>query len=112
MQFLIHPVCLIACLSQCIIANLDELSFEFINLINTKQSQWKADSNFHRNVKLSSYNSMQDTLPEHERLPERIHNVKEYSTIPDSFDAREQWPDCEDIISEIRDQSNCLSSWV
>ncbi len=31
--------------------------------------------------------------------------------IPESFDAREQWPDCP-TIGEIRDQGSCGSCWV
>ena len=29
-----------------------------------------------------------------------------------SFDAREQWPECETVINHVRDQSNCGSCWA
>ena len=32
--------------------------------------------------------------------------------IPDSFDAREAWPQCSGIIGHIRDQSSCGSCWA
>jgi len=32
-------------------------------------------------------------------------------SIPDSFDSRTQWPNCESI-KEIRDQSACGSCWA
>ena len=43
-----------------------------------------------------------------------VKNVSQlYSNqaIPESFDAREQWPDCP-TIQEIRDQGSCGSCWV
>ena len=33
------------------------------------------------------------------------------SLLPDSFDAREQWPNCP-TIKEVRDQGSCGSCWV
>merc|ERR1719329_1615126 len=38
----------------------------------------------------------------------------EYSgdSFPESFDAAEQWPDCADMINDIRDQSNCGCCWA
>ncbi|CAJ0594727.1 unnamed protein product [Cylicocyclus nassatus] len=32
--------------------------------------------------------------------------------IPQSFDAREKWPNCSSIIGRIRDQSKCKSGWA
>jgi len=32
--------------------------------------------------------------------------------LPDSFDSVENWPDCADVIGEIRDQSNCGCCWA
>lgn len=33
-------------------------------------------------------------------------------SLPDSFDARENWPECKDVIGHVRDQSNCGSCWA
>ena len=32
--------------------------------------------------------------------------------LPENFDARTQWPECESVINHIRDQSNCGSCWA
>lgn len=40
----------------------------------------------------------------------RVHNT-EGTKLPDSFDARQQWPDCP-TIPQIRDQGSCGSCWV
>lgn len=44
------------------------------------------------------------------RPPVRRHVVDRRS-LPDSFDAREQWPNCP-TIKEVRDQGSCGSCWV
>ena len=43
-------------------------------------------------------------------LPVRTHKI-DPASLPDSFDARTQWPNCP-TIKEIRDQGSCGSSWV
>lgn len=40
-----------------------------------------------------------------------VKDVKVADDIPDTFDAREQWPGCSSI-SDIRDQGSCGSCWV
>ena len=32
--------------------------------------------------------------------------------LPKEFDSREQWPECADVISHIRDQGGCSNSWA
>jgi len=32
--------------------------------------------------------------------------------LPESFDARERWPECSSLLDSIKDQSNCGSCWV
>jgi cathepsin B len=32
--------------------------------------------------------------------------------VPDTFDSRTNWPECESVINHIRDQSNCGSCWA
>ncbi|XP_018566072.1 cathepsin B-like [Anoplophora glabripennis] len=44
-------------------------------------------------------------------LPTKVHDVSLEDTIPESFDAREQWPDCPSI-GEISDTGNCWAPWA
>jgi len=44
------------------------------------------------------------------RLPVRTYKF-DPASLPDSFDARTQWPKCP-TIKEIRDQGSCGGSWV
>jgi len=44
------------------------------------------------------------------KLPIRTHKI-DPTLLPDSFDARTQWPNCP-TVKEIRDQGSCGSSWV
>ena len=39
------------------------------------------------------------------------HSEEEVGDIPDSFDSRENWPECP-TLKEIRDQGNCGSCWA
>ena len=62
---------------------------------------------------MSSIRQLLGVLPRKEnarKLPLKIH--PEDADIPETFDAREAWPDCADIIGTIRDQAACGSCWV
>uniref|UniRef100_A0A8R1DSY9 Pept_C1 domain-containing protein n=1 Tax=Caenorhabditis japonica TaxID=281687 RepID=A0A8R1DSY9_CAEJA len=80
--------------------------------VNSKQSLWKAS--IPKSISL-------------EQVKRRLMNTKfvaphadedilvreeiEAAAIPDSFDARQQWPNCQSI-GNIRDQSDCGSCWA
>jgi len=83
-----------------------------INLINHMNTTWKAGRNFHPDA--VSVNHLRRLCGVHPlnkkyKLPEIHHELNE--AIPDTFDAREQWPNCKRI-SEIRDQGSCGSCWA
>lgn len=89
-------------------------SDDFINEINSKQTLWKAGRNFHENITLSEVRGMlgMKTLPQKiaEKIPIKYHEV-DNEWPPESFDAREKWPNCK-TIKQIPDQSACGSCWV
>ncbi|XP_046877432.1 cathepsin B-like [Hypomesus transpacificus] len=84
------------------------LSSEMIQYINKLNTTWKAGQNFY-NVDLSYVQGLCGTLQNKPTLPELEHpaGVK----LPDTFDARQQWPKCP-TIQDIRDQGSCGSCWA
>jgi cathepsin B len=90
------------------------LSDEFIASINNQKTTWKAGRNFDVNTPLPQIKKLLGVLPKTEntpKLPLKIH-PEGVLDIPESFDAREAWPDCASIIGEIRDQASCGSCWA
>ena len=53
----------------------------------------------------------QHPLPAEKRLPLKVHTGFDMFSLPTSFDARTNWPQCKSI-GEIRDQSDCGSCWA
>lgn len=90
--------------------HLHLVSDEFIELINARATTWRAGRNFAESTPRKTLRRLMGALPETTRLPQLTHNVRSVE-IPDSFDAREQWPRCP-TIREIRDQGSCGSCWV
>ena len=91
------------------------LSDEFIASINSKKTTWKAGRNFDISTPLSDIKKLLGVLPKKpdaaRKVSYRGHSVIS-DDIPESFDAREAWPECASIIGDIRDQATCGSCWV
>ncbi|CAG9830178.1 unnamed protein product [Diabrotica balteata] len=91
--------------------NLNPLSNDFINYINSKQSTWVAGRNFDENLSIQEIKNLLGTKTERLGVAkEFLHS--ENIQVPDSFDARENWKECSDVISTVVDQSSCGSCWA
>ncbi|XP_074600708.1 cathepsin B-like [Brevipalpus obovatus] len=90
--------------------NVHPLSEEMIEKINALQTTWKAGKNF--DVSQVEYLKCLTGVRRDSnarKLPRKSISI--VNDIPDTFDARTQWPHCPSI-SFIRDQSNCGSCWA
>ncbi|XP_061901995.1 phospholipase ABHD3-like [Entelurus aequoreus] len=90
-------------------ADLSPLSQEMINTINKANSTWKAGQNFHK-VDINYVKGLCGTILNAAKAPQVVHNT-EGIKLPDSFDARQQWPKCA-TVKQIRDQGSCGSCWA
>jgi cathepsin B len=74
--------------------------------VNSLKTTWKADEKISRD-----FTPLLGVLPNwREHLPPR-KIFESYKDLPESFDLREAYPNCESI-KEIRDQANCGSCWA
>nr|KAF6346370.1 cathepsin B [Pipistrellus kuhlii] len=101
--------CLVVLTSARSRPGLQPLSDELVHYLNKRNSTWKAGHNF-RNVDMSYVKTLCGTKLGGPKLPEKVW-LAEDITLPENFDAREQWPNCP-TIGEIRDQGSCGSCWA
>lgn len=82
------------------------------------RTTWKAEiSTRFANATVADVKRMLGTvLPGEEGFTEPKHEKKEFkisdSSIPESFDLREAFPNCANVVGRVRDQSNCGSCWA
>jgi len=92
--------------------NLDRpaVTQEMIDLVNSKQTTWVAGHNkrFSEST-LKHVKGLCGAFREVNRPP--IKHITAEMAIPDTFDARQQWPNCP-TINDIRDQGSCGSCWA
>jgi len=85
------------------------LTDKFINDINSAQSTWKAGPSKFMAMSKESVKRLMGVRPDYfeqiKSFPTIEHEVP--AALPDSFDAREQWPNCASI-KEIRDQGRSV----
>lgn len=97
---------------SCAIAH--ENSDEFIGQINSIQNMWTAGRNFPKDTPVAFIRGLMGakrmTSLNHKISVVEHENVN-ISAIPETFDARSQWPKCKSI-RQVVDQSSCGSCWV
>jgi hypothetical protein len=97
----------------CEVKKRQYLTKTFIDFINKNQSSWRAGKFFLENVTSGNFVHLHPQLVL--KVVDEVR-VKDCSLedlhIPDSFDARKEWPHCADVIGNIKDQGSCNSCWV
>jgi len=94
--------------------NEQAASPRMVDWINSKQTSWTASTeqgNFIGGMTVNQARRLMGVLPRKDgpQLPRISH--KGSVAVPDTFDARVQWPTCW-TIKQIRDQSACGSCWA
>ncbi|XP_070534323.1 cathepsin B-like [Ptychodera flava] len=86
------------------------LTGKLIDYINSINTTWKAGVNF-EGVSVKYVKGLCGALKEDpsKKLPVKVHPLN--VLLPDTFDARQQWPNCP-TIKEVRDQASCGSCWA
>ena len=93
---------------------MEEQPLDLSEHINTPKANWVSGVNEKfANASLKEVKAILGAIVDPEwtiTLPEKVNTVS--VDVPDSFDAREQWPECESVINHVRDQANCGSCWA
>jgi cathepsin B len=93
------------------------VSQEFVDKLNTQQTSWVAGTegriaqmdkaDFQRLLGFDR----RGWMAKHPNLKHKTFSQKQVSDVPQEFDSRDNWPDCQSM-KDIRDQSDCGSCWA
>ena len=93
-----------------------DLSAHIEKVNSDPNANWVAGSNEKfEGASLKEVKSIMGTVVDPDwviKLPVREGPRLVSDSLPESFDARSNWPKCESVINHIRDQSNCGSCWA
>ncbi|KAI5651917.1 papain family cysteine protease domain-containing protein [Phthorimaea operculella] len=104
-------VALLCSLAAADLSNI--LSDEFIDMINSMDTTWKAERNFFEDMSFDHIANLMGALDDDNdsNLPDQTHPDAVIANLPEYFDARDNWPECPSL-NEIRDQGSCASCWA
>jgi cathepsin B len=77
--------------------------------VNAMNTTWTARNNDAHKYKLGVASDAIENM--RKNMPVRLLSPPA-SGLPDSFDARDQWPNCADVINDIRNQGQCGDCWA
>ena len=90
--------------------NLQALSQDIVDYVNSLDTTWRAArSPRFDGMTVNDVKTLCGVLEGGPKSP--LKRVPALEDIPDTFDARTQWPNCPSI-GDIRDQGSCGSCWV
>lgn len=93
---------------------MEEQPLDLTEHINTPKANWVSGVNEKfANASRKEVKAIMGAIVDPEwviMLPEKLNTVA--VDVPESFDARVQWPECESVINHVRDQANCGSCWA
>ena len=104
----------LAVLAACAFAEQIAVSTSIIRDVNQKQSSWKAAHNhITRMPKSEARKLLGVDMDGLHAFSWRVqsYSAAEIAAAPETFDSREQWPDCP-TMQEIRNQKHCGSCWA
>lgn len=95
--------------------SLNPFSEQYVDNLNRQNLSWKAKRYLDESWTTKDLMRFFGVLPDHKLngrgLDYRLKLKSGTTKIPEFFDAREKWSECESI-GMVRDQSTCGSCWV
>jgi len=109
----------VALMAACMSAVIDAkptVSMSMIREINSAQKLWRAgvnkltvkDPEFTHSLLGVSFETFKEAQKLAASKPPKVAEL----LLPDSFDVRDKWPQCKNVVEDIRDQGDCGSCWA